>query len=170
MVLGNHEVIRYLWLTRLRKRYHVLKQFVKNFPTICLSEGEECLNRLFMMMTNHPKHKPQPTYTEGSAQNFWCIKAGRFIQHKQLIIYLFADSSQHVNLLTSQGIVQENPKKWNTRWWFAIFLRCHPSLSFSCLANRMHSVSIQIHKRCEIKVKHLSFPHFVVGTTEALKR
>lgn len=33
----------------------------------------------------------------------------------------------------------------------------------------MYSASFQILKHCEIKVKHLSLPHFVVGTTEAWK-
>lgn len=127
MVLGNREVIKYLLLTRLQKCQHVLKwcNLLRIFlQFVCLKERNVWIGCLWQTTS---KHKPQPTYAEGSAQNLWCIKAGRFIQHKQLIIYFFfpmAFNQVGVFILflffwsfqsacefadTSQGIVKENP-------------------------------------------------------------
>lgn len=76
----------------------------------------------------------------------------------------------------SKGIVQENTHKTKKMkhpkpdGLPVLSDVIHLSLARFCLENRMHSVSFQIHKRCQIKVKHLSFSHFVVRTSEALKR
>lgn len=47
MVFGNRQV-SFTDSTAYISTCFKVGQFVKNFPTICLSEGEECMNRLFM--------------------------------------------------------------------------------------------------------------------------
>lgn len=161
MALGNRELIK-LFLTRLRKCQHVLKwcNLLRIFlQFVCLKERNVWTGCLWRMTS---KHKPPPTYADGVSWIYDALKlADLFTTSSSLFIssfqwhsvqcsvfstffsIVFGHSIQHVNLLTQ---VRESfkkthtpKKKWNTRWWFAGSLRCHPSLARSLLSRKPHA-------------------------------
>lgn len=96
MVLGNREVIKHLFLTRLRKCQHVLKwcNLLRMFlQFVCLKERNVWTGCLWRMTS---KHKPQPTYA-GVSRIYDALKlADLFNTSSSLFISFFQWHSVHL--------------------------------------------------------------------------